>query len=115
MLLREMVKGFDSTYILIDALDECSDREDILKLLEAIMEWNLNNLHILVTSRNENDIATSLEPLVTFQQCIQSALVDADIRVHVLERLSNDRDLKKWPIDVQIEIEDALRRGAKGM
>lgn len=66
-------------------------------------------------SRKENDIANSLEPLVTCQLCIQSAHVDADIRVQVLEKLSNDPKLKNFPIDAQKEIEDALLRGSKGI
>lgn len=109
------MKGFNSTYILLDALDECTDREDLFKFIEAIINWNIDNLHVLATSRKENDVTTALEPLVSCQLCIQSALVDADIRVHVLERLSNDRELKMWPVDVQKEIESALTRGAKGM
>lgn len=114
-ILSQMLKSFKATYIVLDALDECTDREDLLQFIEALMGWNIDKLHVLTTSRKENDIAASLETLVTCQLCIQSALVDADIRVHVLERLSNDPKLKKWPISVQKEIEDALIQGAKGM
>ena len=114
-LLHQIMESFSSTYILLDALDECTDREDLLEFIEALMGWSINDLHVLVTSRKENDIAKSLEPLVTCQLCIQSALVDADIRVHILERLSTDVKLKKWPINVQQEVEDALMRGAQGM
>ena len=110
-----MVASFKSSYILLDALDECTDREDLLEFIEALMKWNVHDLHVLATSRKENDIAMSLEPLVTCQLCIQSALVDADICVHVRERLSHDPKLKKWPVDVQKEIEAALTKGAKGM
>ena len=115
ILLRQMLKIFKGTYILLDALDECTDREELLEFIEALMEWNIQDLHVLATSRKENDIATSLEPLVTLQQGIQSALVNADIRIHIMERLSSDPKLKKWPVDVQKEIEDALMKGAKGM
>lgn len=116
-ILRQMLKGFSSTYILLDALDECTDRNDLLEFIEALMAWNIdgNKLHLLITSRKENDIVMFLEPLVTCQLCIQTAIVDADIRVHILERLSNDPKLKRWSSNVQIEIEDALMRGAKGM
>ena len=114
-LLHQMVKGFNSTYIVLNALDECTNREDLFELIEALMSWNTNKLHVLATSRKESDIATSLETLVTCQLCIQSALVDADIRVYVLERLSSDPKLKKWPSDVQKEIEDVLTRDANGM
>lgn len=114
-LLLQLVKDFNSTYILLDALDECTDREDLLEFIEALTGRNINSLHVLATSRKEHDIAVSLEPLVTCQKCIQSALVDADIQVHILERLSKDPKLNKWPIDVQKEIEGALMRGSKGM
>lgn len=100
---------------MVDALDECTDREDLLDFIEVLMGWKIDGLHVLTTIRKENDIVTSLEPLVTYQLCIESALVDADIRVHVLESLSNDRKLKTLSIDVQNEIEDALMSGAKRM
>lgn len=115
LLLRQIIKGFRSTYILLDALDECTEREDVLNFIEVLMDWNIDSLHVLSTSRKESDIATTLEPLATCQQCIHSAAVDADIRVYVLERLSSDRELRKWPVDVQKEIEDALTKGAQGM
>lgn len=114
-LLRQMMKAFNSTYILLDALDECTDRKDLLEFIEVLRDWNIDNLHILATSRKEKDIARSLEPLITCQLCIQSALVDADIRIHVLDRLSTDPRLKKWPVGIQKEIEDALTKGANGM
>ena len=115
IVLRQMLESFNSTYILLDALDECTDREDLLEFIESLMNWNIHDLHVLATSRKENDIATSLEPLVTCQLYIQSGLVDADIRLQILERLSNDLKLKKWSVDVQKEIESALMKGAKGM
>lgn len=95
IVLCQILKGFRSTYILLDALDECADREDLLEFIETLIGWKVKNLHILTTSRRENDIATCLESMVTCELCIQSALVDADIRVHILKRLSIDPKLKK--------------------
>lgn len=114
-LLHQMVKMFKSTYILLDALDECTDRKDLLELIEEIIDWNMDSLHLLGTSRKESDITKSLEPLNPSQLCIQSKLVDPDIRIHVLKKLSNDPLLRKWPANVQKEIENALTRGANGM
>lgn len=115
VILCQMLKIFNTTFILLDALDECTDREDLLEFLEALIGWNIDKLHVLATSRMEKDIAASLEPMVTYQICIQSVLVDPDIRVHILECLSNDPKLKRWPVDVQNEIKDTLMRSAKGM
>ena len=64
---------------------------------------------MLATSRKENDIAASLEPLVTSQLFIQNGLV------HILTRLSNNPELKKWPVNTQKKIESTLVKGANGM
>ena len=115
LLICQMLKNFDNIYILVDALDECTDRESLLEFKEKLMGWKLDGLHLLTTSRKERDIDDSLQGLVTNQISIQSALVDADIRVHVLERISSDPKLGKWPVNIKKEIEDALTNGAKGM
>lgn len=109
------MKIFTGIYILLDALDECTDREDLLEFIETVMNWNIHGLHLLATSRRGNNIAISVESLVTCELCIQNALVDVDIRLHIQERLSNDSKLRKWPIDIQREIEDTLMKSANGM
>ncbi|MCJ1462463.1 hypothetical protein MMC07_001065 [Pseudocyphellaria aurata] len=114
-VLCHMLNNFNTTYILLDALDECADREDLLEFIETLMGWKMKSLHVLTTSRKENDIVKALESLVICQLCIQSALVDNDIHLHILERLSNDKKLMKWHDDIKKEIEDALMEGAKGM
>ena len=57
-------------YLMIDALDECSNtpgipssRERVLLLLKDLVELRLPNIHICVTSRPEIDIRDVLEPL----------------------------------------------------
>lgn len=115
MALQRVLKSFDTTYLVFDALDECNIREGLLEMLHFITSWNIETLHILCTSRKEKDITESLEPLVTDQICIQSALVDADIRVHIHNRLQSDRKLSVWPEAVRTEIETTLVDGAHGM
>lgn len=114
-VLKQMLQGFQHSYVILDALDECRQREDLLLLIEEVMSWKLGNLHLLATGRKEEDISDYLDPLVTDQICIQSALVEADIRIHIQERLQNDRNLKKWPANMKDEIESTLISGANGM
>ncbi|KAF8463549.1 hypothetical protein DFH94DRAFT_699530 [Russula ochroleuca] len=59
-------------YLIIDALDECpnttgilSPRDEVLTLVEGLVNLNLRNLRLCVTSRPETDIRTSLEPLTS--------------------------------------------------
>jgi hypothetical protein len=110
-----MLGNFQQTFIILDALDECKEREELLGLIGDFVNWNLETLHILATSRRARDIEETLEPLVTGQICIQNALVNADIHIHICERLQNDPKLRKWPTNVQMEIEKTLMDGAHGM
>ncbi len=112
--LKEIIGNFHQTYIILDALDECAEREELLVLIKDMAEWNIRKLHIMATSRREKDIEEALESLVTDQICIQTALVNPDIQLHIRERLQHDRKLK-WPPEIQKEIEETLMQGAHGM
>jgi hypothetical protein len=111
--LKVILRLFPKTYIILDALDECTDREELLELIEEMNRWGA--VQILATSRKEKDIEEALHPLVTCQICIQDAQIDDDIKLYIRQRLQNDSKLKKWPLMVQREIEESLMDGANGM
>ena len=117
--LRQMINFLGDTYIILDALDECEDRHEILTVVGQIVSWEIANLHMLVTSRREREID---EVLTSFSHSrnrinIQSTLVNKDIRTYVHDRLQDDSKLKRWQRvpKVQLEIEDTLMRKADGM
>jgi hypothetical protein len=114
-----MVNEFDETFIILDALDECNDRMELLTNIEEMVGWNEEKLHMLATSRRERDIEERLEHILGEEEriCIQSVLVNADIRAYVHDRLQTDRSLKRWHKipEVQKEIETELANKANGM
>ena len=58
-VLHDILDGFSQSYIMIDALDECTDREKTLNWAnKLISDTSLKaaNLHIVITSRPERDI-----------------------------------------------------------
>ena len=114
-----MMTFLGDTYIILDALDECEDRHELLPNLEQIVSWEDVNLHVLVTSRREIDIDEALTPFSSSRNRINihNTLVNADIRTYVHDRLQVDRKLKRWQKDLntQREIEDTLMRKADGM
>jgi hypothetical protein len=118
-VLQELLFQFPEAYIILDALDECPIRAELLSILKSIAEWQLDKLHLLVTSRKEADIEIALEYLVESSNviCLQSKLVDQDILKYVHQRLSADQNLRKWQKDPSIihEIETVLMNGAQGM
>jgi hypothetical protein len=110
-----MVGEFSTVYIVIDALDECSELEKMLQMLRDIRQWNMENLHILVTSRELPEIENSFSKLTTDGLCLHGPCVDHDISQYIVERLKNDLKLAKWPPDVREEIRITLSCGARGM
>lgn len=118
-VLQQMMQEFPHVYIVFDALDECSERAELTDILETMTAWQLQNSHILLTSRIERDIESSLETFIRQQNivCLQSELMDRDIQKYVQQRLSEDKQLNKWGKDLVLrqEIEAALMKGAHGM
>ena len=67
-VLCDILDNFSQAYVMIDALDECTDREKTLNWVNKLIS-NTNrkaaNLHIVVTSRPEidiHDVFAALDP-----------------------------------------------------
>jgi hypothetical protein len=114
-LLRAAIARAEQKYIILDALDECTDREELLTFLHELVDLKQQSLRVLATSRRERDIEDELSGIANHNINIQSALVDEDIRVYVRDRLATDAKLKKWPSAIQDEIITVMMEKASGM
>jgi hypothetical protein len=116
---RQAMQESAYVYVVLDALDECTQRPELMDVLKTVVGWQLDNLHLLMTSRKERDIESSLEEYIKEEDavCLQRDVVDKDIQRYVQQRLSKDKGLAKWNKDAAIrqEIETAMMRGAHGM
>ena len=101
-------------FIIIDALDESSDRKTLLKVIKMILQSN-SEINLLMTSRKEHDIQVMLEFSVNYVVAIQNELVDVDIDIYIRQCLLNDPDLCKWDDELKSEIVTILTSGAQGM
>jgi hypothetical protein len=117
--IAQVIRRLGQVQIVLDALDECAQRTDLLDILETLAGWQHENLHILMTSRKERDIESSLAEYLgeTDVICLQSEVVDGDIQRYVRQRSSHDKSLVKWNRDLAIkqEIEAVLMSKARGM
>ncbi|KAI6864836.1 Pfs, NACHT and ankyrin domain protein [Hortaea werneckii] len=117
--LRDIMETLPMPFVVLDALDECNDRERLFEILKEIHSWGNESLHMLVTSRKEVGIEDTLEDLVLFanRTCLESHLVDEDIRTYVHDRLTEDKSFRRWQRDpeMQEEIEQTLGKQACGM
>ena len=115
LALRQMIERSKSLYIIVDALDECLERQDLLQFLSELRSWNSANTHVFVTSRKEEDIKDVLNPLATHQIPLEESVIQEDIATYVKHHVQNDYRLSKWTENVRNDIENALLKGAKGM
>ncbi|KAF2261745.1 hypothetical protein CC78DRAFT_583261 [Lojkania enalia] len=114
-MLKMIIEEFSHVYIVLDALDECRDRKELLEILTTLSNWNLENLHVIVASRQERDIEEVLARLVSQRNFIRlkSSEVDKDIEAYVEHRLAHS----KWKKDAALcqEIQKELSQKSRGM
>lgn len=117
--LHQLAATFKKTFLILDTLDECKARPELLASIGTMVSWEDRNLRVLVTSRTEKIIEDSMLHLSKAEDriCIQSTLIDADIRAYVHYQVHTSKRLRTWqqePI-VQMEIEDTLMSKVDGM
>jgi len=102
------------TMLLIDALDECEKREDLLSLLASLRHETLQ-MNLLITSRNENDIHEALSEFPRL--CIEnfSSEVVEDIGLYINSRLDNDKKLQWLNPIIKSDIQRSLKTKANNM
>lgn len=113
--LHRLILQFNTVYIVIDALDEAEDVEEVFQLLQKAKEWTLPSLHILVSSRQLYDIQKALEYIATDQIFIHERFIQDDIKLYLRTSLLQDRKLSRWPEEVLKEVEETLLLQARGM
>lgn len=120
-----MLQQAGEVHIIVDALDECQTRKEyptggLLTSMEALATSQQTNIHLLVTSRLEQDIKSSIESWARNQDIvpIQSERVADDIRAYIKARVRVSKGpLKRWKErpEVQDEIETRLSEKVKEM
>ncbi|KDR71040.1 hypothetical protein GALMADRAFT_802023 [Galerina marginata CBS 339.88] len=115
--LRNILDGFSNAYIVIDALDECTDREKTLNWVNKLVadaDWNAKNLHMLVTSRPLRDIEEVFEGLDPHSIDVSEATGNQDIMEYLKFQMNSKSTFKKYDENTQKKIESALAERAEG-
>ncbi|KAL8966530.1 MAG: hypothetical protein Q9183_003335 [Haloplaca sp. 2 TL-2023] len=119
VILRQAFFKFQNIYIILDALDECDQLQELLDTVEQITKWESANTHVLITSRQDRNIKECLTLVNgdTRQTCIQSKAVEEDIRRYILHNLNTNPRLRRWRQNTSMrkEIESVLTSKADGM
>ena len=123
--LKDILKlpGQPPVYLIIDALDECPitlslspPRDKVLMLVGELIDSQIPNLRICVTSRPETDIRTILDPLTFLSISLHDEIGQMeDIENYIKSVVNTDRMMRRWnEADKQLVI-DVLTKKADGM
>ena len=112
-----------STFLIMDALDECpntsgipSPREQVLELVEELVGISPPNLHLCVTSRPEFDIRTALEPLKPRSVSLHDETGQKqDIADYVTHVVHSDPRMRRWREEDKDLVIKTLSEKAGGM
>ncbi|KAL5356682.1 hypothetical protein BJX96DRAFT_124815 [Aspergillus floccosus] len=115
-LFARMVEQAHEIWIVLDALDECNTRGELLPWLKSLLQGQSGHVHLLVTSRLEEDIQAEIDSW-SFGSSIIPLDNENDIETYVRTRVRSDKGLQRWQSrpDVQSEIEESLIKRADGM
>ena len=123
--LIDMLKlpGSQPIYLIVDALDECpstsslsSPREEFLSLLEDLVEEQLPNLRICVTSRPEVDIKAILEPLAFRSVSLHDERGQKKDIINYIESIVHtNKNMQNWNPEHKQLVIDVLTRKADRM
>ncbi len=115
-LLHSEITGLSEVFILVDAMDECSNnnytREDLLTTLQSLLE--MPNVRLLITSRPVASIDAHLQGMAYLE--IRAA--NEDIRRYIENRIPKERRLIPYVRGddaFQVSIIDTIIAKAQGM
>ena len=110
-------------FLVVDALDECpntsslsSPREEVLTLLEDLIDSQLANLRICVTSRPEADIKPILEPLTFYSVSLHDEHGQMeDLENYIKSVVNTNRNMRRWRAEHKQLVIDVLTERVDGM
>ncbi|KAF7975437.1 hypothetical protein HWV62_9569 [Athelia sp. TMB] len=113
--LSQILDIFDSTYLVIDSLDECVEKADLLRWIQSVSKGASGKLHLILASRLEAEIEQGLMSLGNLRKIsVGSHSTLDDINTYLDVRLRAP-DMNRWNEPEKCTIKTALSGGSQGM
>ncbi|KAF7979993.1 hypothetical protein HWV62_40082 [Athelia sp. TMB] len=113
LTLQLIIDSFERTYIVIDALDECADRANVISWIKRLTRRKVGKVHVLFSSRPETDIEEEFDYLGTLIRVpLAGHAAENDIKTYLNAMLSK---MTKWDAQTRSRVREVLLRGAGGM
>jgi hypothetical protein len=114
-IFSSALQHLPETFIIIDALDECSEISQVAAWLKRLLTAGGERLHVLITSRDKADITDHLSRIPQQQVIYLDDFTNADIKLYIDSSMKESRQLVQWSKEIQTSIRESLLVGAGGM
>lgn len=116
-VLMEICCELQTLFIVFDALDECTERKELMLLLRALLS-NTNvvgrcNAKIFITSRKEMDIEQAFAGLDSLW--VEASKVQEDIKAYLTSELNTRDELVCLDPELREQVSDSLASRSDGM
>ncbi|KAF7969697.1 hypothetical protein HWV62_26146 [Athelia sp. TMB] len=113
--LSRILETFDSTYIIIDSLDESTEKADLLRWIRSVNTKAAAKIHLMLTSRPEPEVEQGLKYLSNLQKVsIRDQSTIDDISTYLDARLCM-AEMEKWDEPEKQMIKQVMLAGSGGM
>ena len=113
-IFLELRAHFTRVVVFADALDECTEWDNLKDILDWLSDQLHSNVSMLVTSRKERHIVDTLSNSIFESIPIENTSVDKDIEIYVKEVLM-EPTFAQFPESLKDTIVSKLAAGSKGM
>ncbi|KAF2677446.1 hypothetical protein K458DRAFT_409664 [Lentithecium fluviatile CBS 122367] len=113
--IKKALSDLDFVYLVIDAIDECNTRNELLDILSIFLtDKDFAKIRLLATSRDYADIRVRMEPISTCLS-MSNPVVSQDILAYAQHEIQTNSKLRGWPLALRTEIAHSLAEEAHGM
>lgn len=114
-VLLKLLRKQSHCYIIIDALDECAELQELMEALALLLSSTEPSVRWLFVSQPAVELRSMLLCHPVSMVEIRSSVVDQDIRSYVSTRLEIDSRLKSFPPSVKTKIKQVIEEKCSGM
>ena len=114
-VLERLLRHCRQCYLVVDALDECTDTHLLCEWISDVQRWRFDTVHLFLTSRVFPHLQATLQNLRFTDIEFDNDEVDKDIARHIERVLRDDTKLSALSGDLKHEIKTRLVEGGNGM
>lgn len=107
------MQRFRQIFIVIDALDECSDTRRLLATLRSMIDWDLDGFHVFLSSRRLPSIEVLLREVSHSHRIDITDFNSEDIKTSISKKISERLDY--LPDTVKSDVWRAVVTRANGV